>query len=122
MDLITLAICNKKIAGVLAGIDRIEVDDVNRRLIFYFPNGTSATMNFPIPRDGASIVEIKINEEGKMVCRMSDNRVVVSDDPIQTANAAIETLTKKVKYAYWIAGGTAGLAIIELILLLIKVI
>ena len=88
MDVVTLAIVNKKIAGVLAGIDRIEVDDVNRRLIFYFPNGTTATMNFPIPRDGASIVEIKINEEGKMVCRMSDNRVVVSDDPIQTANAA----------------------------------
>ena len=88
MDVVTLAIVNKKIAGVLAGIDRIEVDDVNRRLIFHFPNGTSATMNFPIPRDGASIVEIKINEEGKMVCRMSDNRVVVSDDPIQTANAA----------------------------------
>ena len=43
-------------------------------------------------------------------------------EAVQTANAAIETLTKKVKYAYWIAGGTAGLAIIELILLLIKVI
>ncbi len=88
MDVITLAIVNKKIAGVLAGIERIEVDDVNRRLIFYFPNGTNAVMNFPIPRDGASIVEIKINEEGKVVCRMSDNRVVISDDPIQTGNAA----------------------------------
>lgn len=40
-------------------------------------------------------------------------------EAVQTANAAIETLTKKVKYAYWIAGGTAGLAIIELILLLV---
>ena len=39
-------------------------------------------------------------------------------EAVRTANAAIETLTKKVKYAYWIAGGTAGLAIIELILLL----
>lgn len=41
-------------------------------------------------------------------------------EAVQTANAAIESLTKKVKYAYWIAGGSAGLAIIELILLLIK--
>lgn len=40
-------------------------------------------------------------------------------EAVRTANAAIETLTKKVKYAYWIAGGTAGLAIIELILLLV---
>lgn len=38
---------------------------------------------------------------------------------MQTANAAITALTKKVKYAYWIAGGAAGLAIIELILLLV---
>lgn len=43
-------------------------------------------------------------------------------DAVQTANAAIESLTKRVKYAYWIAGGSAGLAIIELILLLMKVI
>lgn len=43
-------------------------------------------------------------------------------ETVQTANAAIETLTKKVKYAYWIAGGSAGLAIIELILLFMKVI
>lgn len=43
-------------------------------------------------------------------------------EAVQTANAAIETLTKKVQYAYWIAGGSAGLAIIELILLLVKVI
>jgi hypothetical protein len=39
-------------------------------------------------------------------------------EAVRTANAAIKTLTKKVKYAYWIAGETAGLAIIELILLL----
>ena len=43
-------------------------------------------------------------------------------DATETANVAIEHLTKKVKYAYWIAGGSAGLAIIELILLLMKVI
>ena len=43
-------------------------------------------------------------------------------EAVQKANVAIETLTKKVKYAYWIAGGSAGLAIIELILLLMKVI
>lgn len=43
-------------------------------------------------------------------------------DAVQTTDAVIESLTKKVKYAYWIAGGSAGLAIIELILLLMKVI
>lgn len=38
------------------------------------------------------------------------------------SNTAIELLKKKVKYAYWIAGGSIGFSIIELILLLMKVI
>lgn len=38
---------------------------------------------------------------------------------IVEANNAIVSLTQKIKYAYWIAGGAAGLAIIELILLLL---
>lgn len=38
---------------------------------------------------------------------------------IQKTNSTIEFLTKKIKYAYWIAGGAGGLAIIELILLLL---
>ncbi len=41
---------------------------------------------------------------------------------MQKANEDIETLTKKVKYAYWIAGSAVGFSIIELILLLMKVI
>ena len=43
-------------------------------------------------------------------------------EAVQISNTAIETLTKKVKYLYWIAGGSAGLAIIEFILLFVKVI
>lgn len=38
---------------------------------------------------------------------------------IKEANNAVESLTKKIKYAYLVAGGAAGLAIIELILLLL---
>lgn len=44
------------------------------------------------------------------------------EEAVDTTNAAVESLTNKVKYAYWIAGCSAGLAIIELILLLMKVI
>lgn len=43
-------------------------------------------------------------------------------EAVQTTNIAVKSLTKKIKYAYWIAGGSAGLAVIELILLLMKVI
>lgn len=44
------------------------------------------------------------------------------EEAVDTTNAAVESLTNKVKYAYWIAGCSAGLAIIALILLLMKVI
>lgn len=48
-----------------------------------------------------------------------DEKIVAA---IQETNTVIESLTKRIKYAYLIAGGAAGLAIIELILLLMKVI
>ena len=40
---------------------------------------------------------------------------------IQTTNENFKTLTKKVKCAYWVAGSSVGLAVFELILLLLKV-
>lgn len=43
-------------------------------------------------------------------------------DVVKSSDATVETLMKKIKYAYWIAGGAAGLAILEMILLLMKVI
>ena len=43
-------------------------------------------------------------------------------DVIQENSSNVEELSNRVKYAYWIAGGSAGLAIIEFILLLMKVI
>lgn len=41
---------------------------------------------------------------------------------IRISNSAVESLTQKVKYAYWIAGASAGLALVELIVLLMQVI
>lgn len=44
------------------------------------------------------------------------------DVKIAETNNSISSLTQKIKYAYWIAGGSAGLAMIELVLLLMQVI
>ena len=41
---------------------------------------------------------------------------------IEKNNTDIQMLTKKIKYAYILAGGSLGLAIIELIVILLKVI
>lgn len=43
-------------------------------------------------------------------------------EAVQKSNVAIESLSKKVRYAYWIAGGSVGVVIIELVLLLMRVI
>ena len=72
----------------------------------------------------SQLIESKKRDE-ELVATIEKNKDEVDKkiaDAVQTANAAVESLTKKVKYAYWIAGGTAGLAIIESILLLMKVI
>lgn len=47
-----------------------------------------------------------------------DERIAEAE---QTTNTVFDNLTKRINYAYLIAGGSAGLAIIELILLLMKV-
>lgn len=70
------------------------------------------------------LIEIE-KQNGDIVNSVQKNKEDVEAEiaaVIQETTSTIETLTKKVKYAYWIAGGSAGLAIIELILLLMKVI
>lgn len=70
------------------------------------------------------LIECKKRDED-IVDTIQKNKEEVDENianAVHTSNAAIETLTKKIKYAYWIAGGSAGLAIIELILLFMKVI
>lgn len=64
----------------------------------------------------------KIDEELAATIQKNKDEIDKSiADTVQTVNEAVDSLTNKVKYAYWIAGGTAGLAIIELILLLMQV-
>ena len=43
-------------------------------------------------------------------------------DTAHTFSTSVDTLEKKIKYAYWIAGTSMGVAGIELILILLKVI
>lgn len=65
----------------------------------------------------------KRNEE--LIDNIKKNKKEVNDnieEAVQEVNVAIETLTRKIKYVYWIAGGSVGFAIIELILLLMRVI
>lgn len=70
------------------------------------------------------LTEIEKRDE-RLAATIQKNKEEVDEKiaaTVQKTNATVNTLTKKVKYAYLIAGGSAGLAIVELILLLTKVI
>ncbi len=67
-----------------------------------------------------------LNEEMKKTAYLAEQlknvAKIKNDDSMHTSNTVIEAFKKKVKYAYLIAGGLAGISIIEMIVLLVKVI
>lgn len=74
-----------------------------------------------VNKHSEQLIEIE-KQNGYIVNSIQKNREDVEEKisaAIQETNGTIEFLTKKIKYAYWIAGGAAGLAIIELLLLLL---
>ena len=77
MDIITLSLAKKYANKVAAGFSNVEVQGNN--LIFTLNDGTKATMTIPIPEkgsDGISVVNISINENGNLLCHMSDGSTI----------------------------------------------
>lgn len=65
----------------------------------------------------------KQSEEIKKLVRENKDLIDTAiESEVEKNNAAVQMLSKKIKYAYLIAGGSLGLAVIELIVILIKVI
>lgn len=106
-------------------IDRVEQEDKSRteKLSGISHLDDVDAMWKDVEEHTSKLIECEKRNE-KLADTIQENKEEVNKniEAVHTANIAIETLTKKVKYAYWIAGGSVGLAIIELILLLIKVI
>lgn len=72
----------------------------------------------------SKIIECEKKDEN-LVAIIKKNKEEFNENIAETTqimSVSIESLMKKVKYAYWIAGGSMVLAIIELILLFMKVI
>ncbi|MGP1598460.1 hypothetical protein [Peptoanaerobacter stomatis] len=98
----------KKYIDKLSGISHLEdVDGIWKD----FEEHTSKLLECEKKDEDLAITIQKNKEE-------ANNNIA---EAVQTVNATIEILTKKVKYAYWIAGCLGGLATIEFILLLVKV-
>lgn len=68
--------------------------------------------------------ELKKNnaEIGNTICQNKESSDAVIAEVIEKNDTFVQTITKKIKYAYVLAGGTLGVAVIELIVILLKVI
>lgn len=69
----------KKIAlGAVSGIQNITLSPTGQ-LIFQFKDGSSATWQIPLPKDGKdglSIVKVEIDANKHLICTMSDNSTI----------------------------------------------
>lgn len=69
-----------------------------------------------------SELEKQSDETRSIVQTNKENTDAAMASVVEKNNTAVQMLTKKIKYAYILAGGSLGLAIIELIMILLKVI
>lgn len=74
MDIVTYALCKKLAEGAVSGIANLEV--VNNSLIITQNNGSQVTMDFPVPEDGVSIENVELDENGELICYLSNGTSV----------------------------------------------
>ena len=74
IDIITYALCKKLAAGAVSGVSNMRVDGT--KLIITTNDGQELTMTFPTPEQGVSIIDVKINDNGELVCYMSDGNII----------------------------------------------
>ena len=82
MDIISMAYAKKLVNGLQSGLDNASVDNNTCSITFHWKNGTSSTMTFPKPLDGAngvSISDVKLKEvtvgsskETHLICTLDD--------------------------------------------------
>lgn len=74
-----------------------------------------------VEKHSEQLIEIE-KQNSSLVSTVQKNKEDVEAkiaDGIEETNSTMESLAKKIKYAYWMAGGAIGVAIIELVLLLL---
>ena len=82
MDIISMAYAKKLVNGLQSGLDTASVDNDTCSITFHWKNGTSSTMTFPKPLDGANgvgISDVKLKEvtagsgkETHLICTLED--------------------------------------------------
>jgi hypothetical protein len=74
MDITTLALAKNYANKVAAGFSNVTVE--GSKIIFTLNDGTKTTMNIPTPNDGTSVVDLEIDNDGSLLCYMSDGTVI----------------------------------------------
>lgn len=109
VDAVGLIQSNKKYIDELNKIEHLRDADE----IWRFSNAHSSQL---------SELEKKNDEINNIIQQNKETADATISDMIEKNDSFIYTLTKKIKYAYILAGSSLGIAIIELIMILLKVI
>jgi len=70
VDIVSYALAKKIAIGAVSGIDNISFQGTN--LVFEFKDGTSASLNVPLPSDGVSVVDVSVDSYNHLHCILSD--------------------------------------------------
>lgn len=74
IDIVTYALCKKMASGAASGVANMKIEGTD--LIITTNDGQTLTMSFPSPEDGASIVDVSIDEDGSLICTLSDGNII----------------------------------------------
>lgn len=74
MDLISLAAAKNYANKVAAGITAARVE--GNSIILTLVDGTEAKCSLPVPKDGISVVDLSIDNDGSLLCHMSDGSTI----------------------------------------------
>ena len=102
MDIITLKLANAFAQRVAAGFSSVSVDGMT--INFTLNDGTQTSLTVPTPADGVSVVGLEIDDDGSLLCTMSDGTVIdagfvpsVKGDPGYTPQKGIDYWTTEDK-------------------------
>lgn len=74
MDVVTYALLNKKIKGLISGIQGVSISGTT--ITFTMADGTKEVMTFPVPADGVSTTDIDVDTNNHLICTMSNGTTI----------------------------------------------
>lgn len=74
MDITTLSLAKKYANKIAAGITAAKVEGSS--IILTLVDGTEAICQLPAPKDGISVINLSIDNDGSLLCHMSDGTTI----------------------------------------------